>query len=96
MTQRNPVSNIVAPKFYAIYTGLKLPVTIGGWCVTLQVPLLRSNMLAASRTLQKKYASCVSPNTFKFPPAPLLTCTPAHLPTCTPAHLPLCQDFLLM
>ena len=40
--------------------GLKLRVTIGGWCVTLQVSLLRSNILAASRTLQKRYASCVS------------------------------------
>ncbi len=37
-------------------------VTIGAWCVTLQVSLLRSNMIAASRTLHKKYASCVSPN----------------------------------
>jgi hypothetical protein len=31
-------------------------VTICGWCVTLKVLLLRSNILAASRTLQKKYA----------------------------------------
>ena len=35
-------------------------VTICAWCVTLQVSLLRNNILAASRTLQKKYASCVS------------------------------------
>ena len=42
-------------------TGLKLRVTISGWCVTLQVSLLRSNLLGASHTLQEKYASCVSP-----------------------------------
>ena len=36
-----------------IITGVKLRVTIGGWCVTLQVSLLRSNIEAASRTLQK-------------------------------------------
>ncbi|MDJ0798604.1 MAG: hypothetical protein QNJ51_17585 [Calothrix sp. MO_167.B12] len=35
-------------------TGLKLRLTINDWCVTLQVSLLNSNILAASRTLQKK------------------------------------------
>ena len=46
-----------------INPGLKLRVTIGAWCVTLEVSLLRKNILAASRTLQKNMPAFVSPIT---------------------------------
>jgi len=36
-------------------------VTIGGWCVTLQVLLLCSNIFTSHAPYAKKYASCVSP-----------------------------------
>jgi hypothetical protein len=44
---------------YDKHIGLKLRVSIRGWCRTLVVSLLRSNMKAASHTLQKKYAQKV-------------------------------------
>ncbi len=69
---KNPVSAstwiVLASELVVLLTPLFIlrtyaTVTIGGWCVTSKVSLLRSNILAASRTLQQKYASCVSPNT---------------------------------
>ncbi|MDJ0799651.1 MAG: hypothetical protein QNJ51_23030 [Calothrix sp. MO_167.B12] len=53
--------------FVTSKSGLKLRVTIGGWCVTLSVSLLPLNIFAASENLyrilpplQKKYASWVN------------------------------------
>ena len=49
------------PNLHLFLSGLKLRVTIGCWCVTLEVLLLRSNLFAPHAPYAKKYASCVSP-----------------------------------
>ena len=73
-------------KHHLNWSGLKLRVTIGCWCVTLEVLLLRSNLFAPYAPYTKKYASCVSPigmisclqNLAQSPPHLWVGCSAKH------------------